>query len=102
MKSVGIKVLKDNLSKYLRMVRDGEIVLVTDRDEAIAEIQSLQRLVSASVTRWELFLRQEERRGSVRRPKAGPVPSIDELRKLPRPVERVDLQRLLDQIRSDR
>ena len=40
MKSVGIKVLKDNLSKYLRMVRDGEIVLVTDRDEVIAEIQS--------------------------------------------------------------
>ena len=102
MKSVGIKVLKDNLSKYLRMVRDGEIVLVTDRDEVIAEIQSPQRLVSASVTRWELFLRQEERRGSVRRPKEGPVPSIDELRKLPRPVEKVDLQRLLDQIRSDR
>ena len=40
MESVGIKVLKDNLSKYLRMVRDGEIVLVTDRDEVIAEIQS--------------------------------------------------------------
>ena len=101
MKSVGIKVLKDNLSKYLRMVRDGEIVLVTDRDEVIAEIQSPLRRVSASVTRWDLFLRQEERRGSVRRPKAGPVPSIDDLRKLPRPVEKVDLQRLLDQIRSD-
>ena len=101
MKSVGIKVLKDNLSKYLRMVRDGEIVLVTDRDEVIAEIQSPQRLVSASVTRWDLFLRQEEHRGSVRRRKAGPVPSIDDLRKLPRPVEKVDLQRLLDQIRSD-
>ena len=101
MESVGIKVLKDNLSKYLRMVRDGEIVLVTDRDEVIAEIQSPQRLVSASMTRWDLFLRQEERRGSVRRPKTGPVPSIDELRKLPRPVEKVDLQRLLDQIRSD-
>ena len=101
MKSVGIKVLKDNLSKYLRMVRDGEIVLVTDRDEVIAEIQSPQRLVSASVTRWDLFLRQEERRGSVRRPKAGPVPSIDDLRKLPRPVEQIDLQRLLDRIRSD-
>ena len=101
MKSVGIKVLKDNLSKYLRMVRDGEIVLVTDRDEVIAEIQSPPRRVSASVTRWELFLRQEERRGSVRRPKAGPVPPIDELRKLPRPGEKVDLQRLLDQVRSD-
>ena len=101
MKSVGIKVLKDNLSKYLRMVRDGEIVLVTDRDEVIAEIQSPQRLVSASVTRWDLFLRQEERRGSVRRPMAGPVPSIDDLRKLPRPVEQIDLQRLLDRIRSD-
>ena len=102
MKSVGVKVLKDNLSKYLRMVRDGEVVLVTDRDEVIAEIQSSQRLVSASLTRWELFLRQEERRGSVRRPKAGPVPSIDELRRLPRPVGKVDLQRLLDRIRSDR
>ena len=101
MKSVGIKVLKDNLSKYLGMVRDGEIVLVTDRDEVIAEIQSPPRLLSPSVTRWDLFLRQEGRRGSVRRPKAGPVPSIDELRKLPRPVEKVDLQRLLDQIRSD-
>ena len=101
MKSVGIKVLKDNLSKYLRMVRDGEIVLVTDRDEVIAEIQSPQRRVSASVTRWDLFLRQEERRGSVRRPKAGPAPPIDELRKLPRPGEKVDLQRLLDQVRSD-
>ena len=64
-------------------------------------MQGPHRLVSASVTRWDLFLRQEERRGSVRRPKAGPVPSIDDLRKLPRPVEKVDLQRLLDQIRSD-
>ena len=101
MKSVGIKVLKDNLSKYLRMVRDGEIVLVTDRDEVIAEIQSPQRRVSASVTRWDLFLRQEERRGSVRRPKPGPVPPIGALRKLPRPNEKVDLQRLLDEVRSD-
>ena len=39
MKSVGIKALKDKLSAYLKLVRAGEIVLVTDRDEVIAEIR---------------------------------------------------------------
>jgi prevent-host-death family protein len=39
-KSVGIKVLKDNLSKYLRMVKDGETILVTDRNEVIAKSDS--------------------------------------------------------------
>lgn len=35
---VGIKNLKNNLSAYLRQVKRGLRVLVTDRDEVIAEI----------------------------------------------------------------
>jgi len=35
---VGIKNLKNNLSAYLRQVKRGVRVLVTDRDEVIAEI----------------------------------------------------------------
>ncbi len=39
MKSVGINVLKNQLRRYLEMVRHGEVVLVTDRDEVVAEIR---------------------------------------------------------------
>ena len=35
---VGVKNLKNNLSAYLRQVRKGVRVLVTDRDEVIAEL----------------------------------------------------------------
>jgi len=35
---VGIKNLKNNLSAYLRQVKRGVRVLVTDRDEVIAEL----------------------------------------------------------------
>jgi antitoxin (DNA-binding transcriptional repressor) of toxin-antitoxin stability system len=38
MKTVGIRELKNRLSEYLREVRAGENVLVTDRGEVIAEV----------------------------------------------------------------
>jgi len=38
MKTVGIRELKNRLSEYLREVRAGESVLVTDRGEVIAEV----------------------------------------------------------------
>jgi len=38
MRIVGIRQLKDKLSSYLQSVRDGEVVLVTDRGEAVAEL----------------------------------------------------------------
>ena len=39
MKAVGVKKLKAKLSEYLRAVKAGETLLVTDRDEVIAEIR---------------------------------------------------------------
>ena len=38
LKTVGIKELKNNLSAYLRDVRTGARVLVTDRDRVVAEL----------------------------------------------------------------
>ncbi len=38
MRSVGIKELKNRLSHYVRLVVQGETVLVTDRDEVVAEL----------------------------------------------------------------
>ncbi len=43
MKSVGVKQLKTRLSEYLRLVRSGETVLVTDRDEVVAELRPAHR-----------------------------------------------------------
>jgi prevent-host-death family protein len=38
MKTVGVRELKNRLSEYLRQVRAGESVLVTDRGEVVAEL----------------------------------------------------------------
>ena len=38
MRSVGIKLLKNKLSEYIRLAAGGETVLVTDRDRVVAEL----------------------------------------------------------------
>jgi len=38
MRSVGIRILKNRLSEYIRLVASGETVLVTDRDRVVAEL----------------------------------------------------------------
>jgi antitoxin (DNA-binding transcriptional repressor) of toxin-antitoxin stability system len=38
MRAVGLKVLKNRLSEYVRLAAGGETVLVTDRDRVVAEI----------------------------------------------------------------
>ena len=43
MKAVGIKVLKAKLSEYVRMAKAGETILVTERDEVVAELRPARR-----------------------------------------------------------
>jgi antitoxin (DNA-binding transcriptional repressor) of toxin-antitoxin stability system len=38
MRSVGLKVLKNKLSEYVRLAAGGETVLITDHDRVVAEI----------------------------------------------------------------
>jgi len=38
MRSVGVKVLKNKLSEYIRLAASGETVLVTHRDRVVAEL----------------------------------------------------------------
>jgi antitoxin (DNA-binding transcriptional repressor) of toxin-antitoxin stability system len=37
-RAVGLKVLKNKLSEYVRLAQGGETVLVTDRDRVVAEL----------------------------------------------------------------
>ena len=39
MRTVGLKILKNKLSEYVRLVAGGETVLVTDRDIVVAELR---------------------------------------------------------------
>ena len=38
MRAVGIKILKNKLSEYVRLAAAGERILVTDRDQVVAEL----------------------------------------------------------------
>lgn len=38
MRTVGLKVLKNRLSEYVRAVEAGETVLISDRDRVVAEL----------------------------------------------------------------
>lgn len=38
MRSVGLKVLKNKLSEYIRLASSGETILITDRDRVVAEL----------------------------------------------------------------
>jgi len=39
MRTVGVKELKSRLSEYLRAVKRGEIVIVTEREQPVAELR---------------------------------------------------------------
>jgi len=41
--TVGVRELKNRLSEYLRLVRAGEEILVTDRGEVVAELRRPER-----------------------------------------------------------
>lgn len=61
MRSVGVKQLKTRLSEYLRIVRSGETVLVTDRDEVVAELRPARRQSAAADSLQDLLDSMAER-----------------------------------------
>ena len=50
MRKVGIKALKNDLSKYIRAAAAGETVLVTDRGHVVAEIVAPQAASEHALT----------------------------------------------------
>ena len=66
MRSVGLKVLKDKLSEYVRLAAGGEVVLVTDRDRVVAELGPPQAGRSPFLA--DSFLAEAVRKGWVTPP----------------------------------
>ena len=99
MKCVGIRVLKAKLSEYLRLAKAGETILITERDEVVAELRparrqpppspGLREALEAMAERGEATLRSTE-------VKTWPgLPPFSEKVK-------VSVQALLDGVREDR
>jgi antitoxin (DNA-binding transcriptional repressor) of toxin-antitoxin stability system len=68
MRAIGIRVLKNKLSEYVRMAESGETVLVTDRDRVVAELRPPEAGRSFDVA--DALLADAVRRGVIRPPSA--------------------------------
>jgi antitoxin (DNA-binding transcriptional repressor) of toxin-antitoxin stability system len=99
MKAVGVKTLKARLSEYLRLVKAGETILVTDRDEVVAELRPTQRQGLAPASLEEgLALLADQGAATLRsddRTKWGPPRSGQ-------PVDDISSKEILDALREDR
>ena len=97
MKSVGIKVLNSKLSEYVRLAASGETVLVTDRDQVVAELGPLRGTRGPTLA--DAFLAGAVRSGMLTPPRlaaSGPPPR-------PEPVAPLDdILVDLDESRRDR
>ena len=97
MKTAGVREVKDRLSEFLRMARSGEEILITDRGEVVARLGPPGPAFEqqADYPLLELMIRQgRAKRGGPNRPGLYPPQ--------PRRITRADLDRLLDEERSDR
>ena len=65
MRTVGLKVLKNKLSEYIRIVASGETVLVTDRDHVVAELRPPEQRHTMAA---DAMLAEAMRRGWVSAP----------------------------------
>jgi antitoxin (DNA-binding transcriptional repressor) of toxin-antitoxin stability system len=98
MRTVGIKALKNKLSAYIRAAAAGETILVTDRDEVVAQVSPPSAVLTKEVERnkrWQELIRQ----GVItpaKNPRSGPP------RRLPGTMTFEQLMRELDEDRADR
>jgi antitoxin (DNA-binding transcriptional repressor) of toxin-antitoxin stability system len=96
MRAVGLKVLKNKLSEYVRLAEQGETVLVTDRDRVVAELSPPQK--SRSPIMADALLAEAVQQGWIT------PPALASSTPLPRkPVTSFrKVQKELEQDRSDR
>jgi antitoxin (DNA-binding transcriptional repressor) of toxin-antitoxin stability system len=87
MRAVGIKLLKNRLSEYVRLAAAGETVLVTDRDRVVAQLGPPEAARGSSVA--DTLLADAVREGLVTPaslppgppPEVGPVAPLEEILK---------------------
>ncbi len=97
MKLVGVRELKNRLSEYLRRVKAGEEILVTDRGKIVARLSSAEP--SAAESPYPI-LEAMIREGLATRGAPNNDPSV--YPKMPGLMKWEEIERLLDETRGDR
>jgi antitoxin (DNA-binding transcriptional repressor) of toxin-antitoxin stability system len=90
-----ISQLKNRLSRYLKKVRAGEIILILDRDQPIARIERVE-----ASGRADERIRRLEKQGVLRRPTR--ALRLDSLPPMPSPASRSVVEALLEDRREGR
>ena len=90
MKEVGLKVLKNKLSEYVRRAAAGETIVITDRGRRVAELVPVQ-------PRPEGVIERGIREGWIRPAKRGP-----DWPPKPKPVPGLTLEQLMKELDEDR
>jgi prevent-host-death family protein len=90
---VGARELKTRLGRYLRRVRAGETLIITDRGEPIAELRPIHQAGHTV----EAKLRQMESEGLIIRGNGTPLPAFK-----PRRIKGKPLSDTLIEMRKDR
>ena len=93
MRAVGINTLKNRLSEYVRLAAAGETVLITDRDQVVAQLGPPAAAMSRTVT--DSLLADAVRQGLVTPAVLPPGPPPKR-----RPVARLD--QILSELEGDR
>lgn len=93
MRAVGIKILKNRLSEYVRLAASGESVLVTDRDRVVAELGPPSPTRAEAVH--DVLLAETVRAGWLR-------PAMVHSAKPPQRLPAADWSELSDELDQDR
>jgi prevent-host-death family protein len=90
MSSVGIKELKNRLTTYIRMAKEGKEVVVTERGRPVVLIRSLRN--AADVTSLEAKLARLADRGIATPPERRSAPKIQPVRAPGMPASRIIIE----------
>lgn len=102
MQAVGIRQLKNGLSRYLDRVRSGEVILVLDHDDVVAEIRRPTLAVPGRVSKWEAFLNEQEQTGGLVRARQKPSRSVAGRHRARPPKAALRWRAILAETRTDR
>lgn len=104
MKSVGIRELKNQLSKYLGLVKNGEVVVVTDHNKIVAEIRQPAKIElehDQAKQEIEAYLSQLKKEGKLNRASRS-ISMIDSFKPTKRPPVKYKWEDIYAKLREDR
>ncbi|EQA64370.1 type II toxin-antitoxin system Phd/YefM family antitoxin [Leptospira alexanderi] len=102
MKSVGIRDLKNNLSKYLHLVKAGETIVITEHEQVIAEIKKPSEFLNDLKKRSYIYLEEQNRIGKVKLAKRNKSQIDSIVKRYAEKMPRIDWETIHKDSRTDR